>query len=1152
MGFQLSGIAEVSDQGGQGTGTGYLIADRLVLTAGHLVGGPPDGICVVRFLDEDQWWDCRVLWRGEESGDAALLEITDPGWKRPAPAEPTRWGTLMGSGPVDCTVTGFLAFTQGPDRRRDVEQLTGQVNPISGSGRSQWVIHSQTPVLSDSERSPLAGMSGAPVFAGDLLIGVLTSQNHVRLQASRISQLALSAEFVALISARSGLPFLVESVELAEVLQPPLPQRRVTSPAMLIAARVEAVRFRGRHEELADLTAWCEGDGVGAHVIAAPGGFGKTRLAMELAAGMVKRGWAAGTLKADVEPDWLDAIIQVQEPILIVIDYGELHAEQIRQLVDRASLRPPAAPVRILILARSTKGWWDKLRTDATSAAREIFNTATVSRLAPLEDTEGGRFEAFQQAVSDYAELLRQFPGLQGQDWDVIARTVSPPDLNAPDFDAALGIQIAALSALLRATPGTVGLIEAIRAYEAQHERDFRAGLGGPAPQTGTSSDRRRPVSQGRAVGETEEGHSLRTRGFGDRFAESDLLGREALVNAVADLLAPLREIGEPSEARQDAGGPTVVALEGPWGSGKTTMMRLIEKELGRRQQLPTVQVPKKKRPWPRRQPEGLSVAAADRVLRARSPGAVDVLSVPAEAQVAGAAAAPVLLGAASSVPQPTVVTAYFNPWAHQASEQIWAGLTRSIVEAAQPTLGADARTRERYWLGRNRLRLDRRHLRRTLWRSVSSPLLRLAVFALLIPVVAQLIKGSERYNFLGLRLSAPVLALLLPLALLGLGSVHTAGRYLLGRARSFLPGEILDGPVLSGALASGTVGGADVGLRDPYYNARSGYLYLVQHDIRDLLSSLKDSGHELVVFIDDLDRCSPDATADVFEAINLFLSGALYGSMVSEEPGTSLPICRFVIGLDPAVVAAHLDRAYKDLGTSKALQADEDPSWGWTFLRKLIQLPVALPQITDDNLVNALSGLLGAVIHPSAGQDTEARPEGSVEERPPTQAAAQPAAPVPDVTRRIQPQSEAEARARALETHPLIRARIQERLCARTNISIREAKRLLTIWQFYLRVLGHKERGADQLSVEQALHLVVLAEIIARWPAMQSHLRRPVDGVPGLQVLARNLSDDIAWASSRIRIGLDGEQHARACEGLRVLLHDYEGEAVAAIASQL
>lgn len=651
------------------------------------------------------------------------------------------------------------------------------------------------------------------------------------------------------------------------------------------------------------------------------------------------------------------------------------------------------------------------------------------------------------------------------------------------------------------------------------------------------------------ALGDSSDGSDLykgtvHFKGFADRPASSDLLDRMALVSAVADLLTPAEASSSPTDGpiAEDGTGPSVVAIEGPWGSGKSTLMQLIEKEVVARQQDVLPAPVGRWQHWkdqahkwlPRLRHGNLPVRSAIRLLlKQRQPDANSKRS-----------RWPLLPGTPSPPATPrTVVTVRFNPWAYQTSDQIWAGLSREIVEASRAAQGAAGRDREAYWLRRNAERLERHHLRRTVGRRLLSPLLRVGVFALVVPVVAQLAKADTHYRWSGHDVNAALLAIGLPLLLLSIGVAHTVLRFLLGRAHSFLPGEILDGPVLSGAFAA-PASGSDNALRDPYYNARSGYLYLVQHDISDLLETIWSSGRELIVFIDDLDRCSARATAEVFEAINLFLSGALHSQHRRVEPN-AVP-CRFVLGLDSAVVAAHLDRAYSDLASTQGQAGHQDPSWGWTFLRKLIQLPVTLPPIAPHSLVAATSSLLGPVdqspeLHTTSGAPTA-----------PSITAVDPSAVNLVSADMAAPQPELETQVLALERDPVIRDRLQNRLSAQRYLSIREAKRLLTVWQFYLRVLAYKDGTTQALSVEDAIHLITLAEIAARWPALQGALTSRAEGETGLAVLTPHTGHDLNWAKALRKTGMDSDAHSDACADLRVLLATADGPAVADLAQRL
>src|SRR6185437_4856916 len=109
-------------------------------------------------------------------------------------------------------------------------------------------------------------------------------------------------------------------------------------------------------------------------------------------------------------------------------------------------------------------------------------------------------------------------------------------------------------------------------------------------------------------------------------------------------------------------------------------------------------------------------------------------------------------------------------------------------------------------------------------------------------------------------------------------------------------------------------------------------------------------------IFVDDLDRCSPAIVADTIEAVNLFLTKA-FGP------------CNFVLALDPATVAAHLETAHPSIQE----RAMDDPvsfghlrHTGWRFMEKIVDLPIRLPRIPDAAISNYLNELLNAG---SAGQ---------------------------------------------------------------------------------------------------------------------------------------------------------------------------------------
>jgi hypothetical protein len=610
---------------------------------------------------------------------------------------------------------------------------------------------------------------------------------------------------------------------------------------------------------------------------------------------------------------------------------------------------------------------------------------------------------------------------------------------------------------------------------------------------TGISDGEHEPFTTDPA-GDASAAWQVRTRGYADRPPTADFLRREAMIRALADLITPMKvPSSRSSEGDPDQSGPTVIALDGAWGTGKTSLVELV----GR--QLETTPCPD---PSPDRG-KRLTARRADRLLRGR-PG------VPPRDKAIRPA-----------VPDdPSLITAHFQPWAHQTSEQVWAGLTTTVLDAvAKHLLPSQHASTEAYWFRRNLERVDRMRLRRALRKSVLSPMLTVSVLALAAPLVAQMARSTDTYRLVDWVIAGSNIALVIAFTLFLAGILHTVWRFWRRPAADFLPADLFVGPVPSGTK--------DEAVRDPYHNARSGSLYLAQHDVFKVLEDVRVSGHHIVVFIDDLDRCTPRATAEVFEAINLFVT-------------RTFPVTKFVLCLDTTTVAAHLDEVYASL-KGKALHGD-DPSPGWSFLRKLIQLPIPIPPAVPGDVPRLLEHLLGSeesrrVVVGASATRHGGRPETAGEPAPSSADGGQSLA-----------TSTVSAMIKVLEHHPRVRQRINERLREQRNLSVREVKRMLTIWQYYVRVLSRVDHSD---LAEQARHLVILAEIIARWPAAQRTLHRVTDGKNGMELLA-NAAGDWEWSVAVRDLKLHDPVHGECVDGIRELFARYEGDKVAALAARL
>jgi WD40 repeat protein len=603
--------------------------------------------------------------------------------------------------------------------------------------------------------------------------------------------------------------------------------------------------------------------------------------------------------------------------------------------------------------------------------------------------------------------------------------------------------------------------------------------------------------------------------GLSDAPTSRDALGREELAEAVADQLRGSRI----SDGR-DHGGPTVVSIEGPWGCGKTTLMEMI------RQRLPAPSTSPKK-PGPRLTVRE-AVALTSRYSR-RKP--VDAPTAP-DYQI--------------------MITAWFNPWAHESGQQVWAGLVHEITEAAGRVLYPAEPDRQRYWLTRNLSRVDRFAVRRMLLRRVVSPFLGVALVAI-TPLAVAFTQVNWRLHIFHHSVTVTALALAMAVVSLLAGLLLTAARYWWNPAARFLPAELLHRAV-SDEIPSNASDSRSEAIVDPLRRARAGSLYLYQHDVAEILADLATVHHEMIIFIDDLDRCRASTTGEVFEAVNLFLSGLTSDGRMH---------ARFVIGLDPVVVAGHLD-GYSGQALTSAVPFGDDASPGWAYLRKLIQLPVIVPQVSDAGIshfveqitttprppTSATSSRTSAVLVPTAPpvlptMDTSRSDRHIPRAREPHSAA--PAHGVPDLNR-------AETIPwRALEQHPEVTDLVIARLGAQPDRSIREAKRMLNVWQLYQRILSATDPVSEpQAIIARARNLVLLAEIVTRWPALQRQLHRRFGPDRGLQILARSVDDDTQWAQAVNLLWPGPAANRVALTNLRELMRSYGGDAVSELGAML
>ena len=260
-----------------GSGSGYRLGDRLVLTARHVIApavAGRGGQLLVRPVGVTGWLPAQVEWENADA-DAALIGIEDEHWQTPTRESVLRWGELAGSDPVPCAAVGFPWASVRPDRMRDTAHLYGQLAPLGQlkAGRLDLDVASASPSAREGG-SPWAGMSGAAVIADSHLVGVITvdpARYQDRLVAVPASGLLadrgfrarLAAHGVAAEAAPVGAGCYLrlpggQTVSLAPAYRPVSRRFRPALPTLL---RPEhgLVPFLGRQLLLDQITGWPQG-----------------------------------------------------------------------------------------------------------------------------------------------------------------------------------------------------------------------------------------------------------------------------------------------------------------------------------------------------------------------------------------------------------------------------------------------------------------------------------------------------------------------------------------------------------------------------------------------------------------------------------------------------------------------------------------------------------------------------------------------------------------------------------------------------------------------------------------------------------------------------------------------------------------------------
>ncbi|SNR82493.1 Tetratricopeptide repeat-containing protein [Geodermatophilus saharensis] len=423
--------APATDGAGWEIGSGYRISDELVLTAAHVVAGlplhPPESSVSddpnvaggkARPLGRQETTSAVVVWRDQDA-DVAVLRLAADAPTLPAGSPTPRWGRKHGTEPIAVDAVGFPWAQERPDEVRDTEHLHGFL--ASGTQLKAGLLAITALTSPPADRgggSPWAGMSGAAVFAGPFLIGVVIVDpgrfGPARVLAAPIAPLLTHTGLGGLVGALNPVITPVEprmrlavTADTSVAIAPPYraPTDRLgREPSRLLLPEYGIVPFLGREAELEELEEWClTGGGAALRLLLGAGGAGKTRLAAEACLRMTGRGWQAGL--ADPSIPGGEPVLNFDRPTLVVVDDADLNVPLLEALVRALGYWPTdAPPVRLLLLARHTTGWWNTLNRRSNQLAAELTDRMLSLREGELPRTHRAAHHA--EAVASFTRHL--------------------------------------------------------------------------------------------------------------------------------------------------------------------------------------------------------------------------------------------------------------------------------------------------------------------------------------------------------------------------------------------------------------------------------------------------------------------------------------------------------------------------------------------------------------------------------------------------------------------------------------------------------------------------------------------------------------------------------------------------------------------------
>lgn len=348
-----------------------------------------------------------------------------------------------------------------------------------------------------------------------------------------------------------------------------------------------------------------------------------------------------------------------------------------------------------------------------------------------------------------------------------------------------------------------------------------------------------------------------------DRVAPQDQLNFKDYVDAFAELIRS-----------SDTKPPLTIGIFGSWGMGKSFLLEHIERNIRGMQGDPQDDDGKAtKRQW----------------RQARRRRRKELRRRRREARAAKAANR-----SPKKYPHCHVYIVSFNAWEYSATEVIWPGLVRKIMDRLEVEVS------------RNVVEQLARRLFRNLRRQVKQHRSKLLATGAIVPVLVAIALWRLRSD------------------IVVFGGIGLA----LGAALVKAVGEGLSKPLSQWVTTL---------FEERDYGKQIGYMAEIREDLMSLVHRLKEDGGRILITIDDLDRCEPEKSVEVLQAINLLLN---FDSFI---------VC---LGIDARVTTRAVEKYYEDL--LKPTGAS-----GYEYLDKVVQIPFRIPKPTEKDISSFIAKVM-------------------------------------------------------------------------------------------------------------------------------------------------------------------------------------------------